>query len=87
MYEDDGIGIPDGDKESIFSAGYQKVSGYGMLLIREILSITNLTIRETGNYGKGARFEIHVPEGSYRFSRIRDRGLRQLTEEGTDMVW
>jgi hypothetical protein len=30
------------------------------------LSITGITIRETGEPGKGARFEIVVPNGSYR---------------------
>jgi hypothetical protein len=39
-----------------------------MFLIREILSITGLTIRETGIPEKGVRFEIRVPEGSYRFA-------------------
>ena len=34
----------------------------------EILSITGLTIKETGIYGKGSRFEIFIPKGSYRFA-------------------
>ncbi|MGA7628822.1 PAS domain-containing protein [Methanoregula sp.] len=36
------------------------------LLAREILSITGITIHETGMAGKGARFEMFVPKGSYR---------------------
>jgi signal transduction histidine kinase len=40
----------------------------GLSLAREILSITNITITETGEPGKGARFEIKVPEGAYRKS-------------------
>jgi len=39
-----------------------------MYLSREILSITGITISETGTYEKGARFEIRVPKGAYRFS-------------------
>jgi hypothetical protein len=39
-----------------------------MYLSREILSITGISIRESGTYGKGARFEIRVPEGAYRFT-------------------
>jgi hypothetical protein len=35
-------------------------------LIREILSITGITIAETGEFGKGARFEIRVPKNGYR---------------------
>ena len=32
-----------------------------------ILSITGITITETGTPGQGARFEIVVPKGAYRF--------------------
>jgi hypothetical protein len=38
-----------------------------MFVSREILSITGMSIRETGTPGKGARFEIRVPKGAYRF--------------------
>jgi hypothetical protein len=38
-----------------------------LFLSREILSITGLRIQETGEPGKGARFEIFVPKGAYRF--------------------
>lgn len=33
-----------------------------------ILKITGIVIRETGIPGKGARFEIRVPESMYRFN-------------------
>ncbi|WP_155937310.1 ATP-binding protein [Methanoculleus sp. MH98A] len=64
--EDDGVGVPEHLKEAIFKREYYKNNGYGLFLARVVLSITNLTIRETGTPGKGARFEILVPEGSYR---------------------
>jgi len=32
-----------------------------------ILAITGIGIRENGTPGKGARFEIVIPAGSYRF--------------------
>jgi hypothetical protein len=38
-----------------------------MFVSREILSITGISIRETGTPGKGARLEIRVPKGAYRF--------------------
>jgi PAS domain S-box-containing protein len=69
VIEDDGTGIPPSDKERIFSKGYGKNSGLGLFLVREILSITGITIRETGEYQKGARFELSVPQGAYRFPR------------------
>jgi signal transduction histidine kinase len=68
VYTDDGGGIPAAEKEKIFRKGFGKNTGLGLFLTREILAITGITIRETGVEGEGARFEIFVPEGEYRFS-------------------
>jgi len=70
--EDDGIGIPAQDKETIFERGFGKNTGLGLFLSREILSITNITIKESGEFQHGARFEMLVPKGIYRFTRTRD---------------
>ncbi|MDD1690936.1 MAG: transporter substrate-binding domain-containing protein [Methanoregula sp.] len=67
LIEDDGPGIPAADKEKIFGRGYQKNDDTSLFLAREILSITDITITETGEPGAGSRFEIRVPEGKYRF--------------------
>ena len=64
--EDDGYGIPGGEKERIFERGYGKNTGLGLFLAREILNITGMTIRETGEPGNGARFEITVPGDSFQ---------------------
>jgi signal transduction histidine kinase len=64
--EDNGVGIPQQDKAQIFTKGFGRDTGLGLFLIREILSITKITIRETGDYGKGARFEMLIPKGDYR---------------------
>lgn len=64
--EDDGPGIPEDHKDRIFSKGAGTSGSVGLFLSREILSITGITIHETGEPGKGARFEIRVPKGSYR---------------------
>ncbi len=64
--EDDGIGIPDDMKERIFSHIRGSKMGLGLYLIREILSITGMTIRETGTWKEGARFEISIPKNAYR---------------------
>ncbi len=66
IVEDDGIGIPTEDKEMIFRRGFGKNTGLGLFLVTEILAITGISIKETGIPGKGARFEIHVPKGSFR---------------------
>ncbi len=67
FFEDNGAGIAPGMKERIFCREYEEKKGMGLFLAREILSITGITIRETGGPGKGARFEIVVPKGGYRF--------------------
>ncbi len=67
VVEDDGEGVPEKDKPRLFEKGFGKNTGYGLFLSREILSITGITIRETAGPGQGARFEIAVPDGEYRF--------------------
>ncbi|MDD1703194.1 MAG: PAS domain S-box protein [Methanoregula sp.] len=64
--QDNGIGVLPDEKERIFEKGYGKHTGFGLFLSREILAITGISIRETGTYGSGARFEITVPNGAYR---------------------
>ena len=60
---------PKSMKEGIFKREYYRNTGYGLFLAAEILSITGLSICETGEPGSGARFEIRVPKGSYRLSK------------------
>ncbi len=64
--EDNGAGIPAGEKVKIFGRGYGKGTGWGLFLVREILAVTGMTIEESGEPGKGARFEIRIPEGKFR---------------------
>ena len=65
IYEDDGTGIPEENKEKIFKRGFGKNSGYGLFLVREILGITSIPIHETGFPGKGVRFEMKIPCGGF----------------------
>lgn len=73
IIEDNGIGIPVEEKNMIFDRGYGKGSGLGLFLVREVLSITGMTIRETGQYGNGTRFEVSIPKGAYRFPDLKER--------------
>jgi len=66
VYEDDGIGIPEGRKEKIFSYEDGMNTGLGLFLAREILAITGITLRETGANGAGVRFEIACPAATIR---------------------
>ncbi len=67
--EDNGTGVPMNLKEKIFEKGFGKQTGFGLFLAREILAITGIHMHETGVHGKGARFEITVPEGETRFTK------------------
>ena len=70
--EDDGEGIPEGEKEKMFTYGYGKNSGFGLAFSRDVLSVTDIALCETGTAGRGARFEILIPP----------RGWRRAEEEG-----
>jgi PAS domain S-box-containing protein len=67
IWEDNGVGIEKDQKEMIFERGFGKNTGLGLFLVREILKLTDITIRENGEPGSGARFEISVPKGMYLF--------------------
>jgi PAS domain S-box-containing protein len=67
--EDDGAGIIKEAKERIFERGVGRNTGMGLFLTREILRITGISIRETGIPGKGARFEMLIPNGMWRFAK------------------
>ncbi|MDD3857076.1 MAG: histidine kinase N-terminal 7TM domain-containing protein [Methanoculleus sp.] len=66
VFEDDGAGIPDDEKEKIFRYGYGKNTGFGLAFARDVLSVTDIGIRETGTAGRGARFESLVPPRVWR---------------------
>lgn len=66
--QDNGIGIKDEEKELIFLYGYGKNTGLGLSLSREILSITGITITETGTYGSGACFTLQIPGQIYKIN-------------------
>jgi len=64
--EDDGCGVPEQYKEAIFLRKHFRHTGFGLFLSRDILTITGLSIRETGEPGHGARFEIECSPGYFR---------------------
>ncbi len=64
--EDDGVGVPYEAKERIFERSYGDNTGMGLFLAKEILAITDISIREKGVPGEGAVFEIVIPRGTHR---------------------
>ena len=68
IYTDNGIGIPLDQKQKIFEFRQDSGTGMGLLLVREILGFTAITITENGEPGKGVLFEIIVPKGKFRLN-------------------
>ncbi|MDP3396545.1 MAG: HAMP domain-containing sensor histidine kinase [Methanoregula sp.] len=66
VYEDDGVGISAGEKDRIFERVVSGEGKFGLFFVKELLNLSGITITETGDPGKGARFEIMVPKGAWR---------------------
>ena len=66
LIEDNGIGVKYEVKEKIFEHGFGDHTGIGLSLSREILAITGISITETGEPGKGARFEVSIPARAWK---------------------
>ena len=67
-YEDNGIGIDEQEKDRVFDKNYGKHTGFGLFLAREVLSITGMSIQETGEKGEGVIFEIFIPPGAWKIN-------------------
>ena len=68
--EDDGVGISVDMKEKLFTKGSGKDHGFGLFLSREILAITDITITEEGEQGRGAKFVMTIPNGGFRSTAL-----------------
>ena len=58
---DDGPGIPEGDRESVFDAGYSTTrdgTGFGLSIVQEVAEAHGWGVRVTESADGGARFEI-----------------------------
>lgn len=62
---DNGIGIAPETKDQLFEWRPGNEKTLGLFLAQKILSSTSISIRETGEYKKGARFEIIVPGDAF----------------------
>ncbi|MFQ3293644.1 MAG: PAS domain S-box-containing protein [Natrialbaceae archaeon] len=59
--EDDGIGIPESDREPVFDPGYStdpEGTGFGLMIVKDVVNAHGWTIRLTQSEDGGARFEI-----------------------------
>ena len=65
VVSDNGIGIAPETKDQLFEWRPGNEKTLGLFLAQKILSSTSISIRETGEYKKGARFEIIVPGDAF----------------------
>ena len=70
IFEDNGVGIPDEDKEKLFSKNFGTTPD--LFLAHEIFSLTDMTIKECGQFGKGIRFLITIPPGYWERNYLLD---------------
>jgi hypothetical protein len=68
IYEDNSIGIPFNRKKNLFAENIVNAGNFYLKLIHDVLEYSGMSIRETGEPGKGLLFEILVPKGAYRFT-------------------
>jgi len=61
VLEDDGIGVPDGDEETVFDAGYSTAesgTGFGLRIVEQVADGHGWDVAVTDGEDGGARFEI-----------------------------
>ena len=78
IYEDNGKGILDSDRQKLFTEGFSTAgsSGYGLYLIKKITEVYGWDIQEQGSKEKGVKFVISIPsinqKGQENFQLTQD---------------
>ena len=64
FYEDDGVGIPEANRQKLFHEGFTtgKGTGLGLFLIKKMVQVYGWTISEEGEPGKGVKFFMTIPK-------------------------
>jgi signal transduction histidine kinase len=64
VYEDDGVGIPLENKQSLFKEGFSTggSTGFGLFLTKKMIDVYSWQIQENGTPGEGAKFTITIPK-------------------------
>ena len=63
---DDGVGVLEQEKLSIFQKGFGSNTGLGLFLSKTILDSSDISIHECGTYGEGAKFVLLFREDLWR---------------------
>ncbi len=76
VYQDNGVGVTDENKRSLFKQGYSTAgsTGFGLFLTKRMIDVYGWSITEEGQNGEGVKFVIAVPQrnknGQVNYSRI-----------------
>ena len=64
IYEDDGVGVPFENKQSLFKEGFSTggSTGFGLFLTKRMMDVYGWQIQESGTPGLGAKFTITIPK-------------------------
>lgn len=62
IYEDNGVGIPEGSKNDLFAERNCAGIGRGLYLVGRICEAYGWSVSETGVYGQGVQFVICIPK-------------------------
>lgn len=65
IIENESGGVPEAERAMLFERSHGQDGGYGLWLARELLSLTGITINETGDEER-VRFEMTVPADCWR---------------------
>lgn len=68
VYEDNSPGLSHSKKQNLFTKEIVRAQDFCITFVRDILECSRMTIQETGEPGRSARFEILVPHGLFRFT-------------------
>jgi PAS domain S-box-containing protein len=78
VYEDDGRGLPETIRSALDDRDSFIGSGYGLYLVREILSINRINLSENGQRGGGVRFSICVPNERWCRTLNSNHGVHNI---------
>jgi PAS domain S-box-containing protein len=66
IYEDNGVGVPEANKQRMFTEGFTtgNGSGLGLMLVKKIVEAYGWTITEEGQLGVGVKFVMSIPKAT-----------------------
>jgi len=74
VFGDDNPAMPDSERSRLFDPDPRDRWAMRLFLARQVLEITDISLRENGRPGTGLAFEMRVPKGAFRFAGPAEPG-------------